>query len=251
MQRELLRGVKHLCTTQVEHRLSCISLIAILHWQTGLRQICKGLKNELCSITAFDLHDCLMADEFVVAIAESLPLTNVNEQSMKGDKISDASVVSQGQALQTKTGKVTTLHLSGNHITDAGVLSLCQALQALLCQVITLNLRVSQIIDARAVSLCQTLQAPSYQVTTLDLSGNQITDAGVVSLRQASQTPSYQVNTLDLTNFFRLGFFSLSRLSETFHKRYFCTNETNERRFQWMFAWNKHAKSRQEINQEV
>ena len=144
-----------------------------------------------------------MADECVVAIAESLPLTNVNEQSMKGDKISDASVVSQGQALQTKTGKVTTLHLSGNHITDAGVLSLCQALQAPLCQVITLNLR-----------------------------GNQITDAGVVSLRQASQTPSYQVNTLDLTNFFRLGFFSLSRLSETFHKRYFCTNETNERRFQ-------------------
>lgn len=144
-----------------------------------------------------------MADKCVVAIAESLPLTNVNEQSMKGDKISDASVVSQGQALQTKTGKVTTLHLSGNHITDAGVLSLCQALQAPLCQVITLNLR-----------------------------SNQITDAGVVSLRQASQTPSYQVNTLDLTNFFRLGFFSLSRLSETFHKRYFCTNETNERRFQ-------------------
>ena len=31
VQRELFRGVKHPCTTQVEHRLNCISLIVVLH----------------------------------------------------------------------------------------------------------------------------------------------------------------------------------------------------------------------------
>ena len=166
--------------------------------QTGLRQICKVLKNELCTVTSLDICGCLMADECVATIAESLPLTNVIKLSLQGNKITDASVVSLCQALQTAACQVTELDLRENQITDAGVASLCQALQTAACQVTELNLHDNQITDAGVASLCQALQTAACKVTILDLSDNQITDAGVVTLCQALQTPSCQVTTLDL-----------------------------------------------------
>ena len=167
--------------------------------QTGLRQICKVLKNELCTVTtSLAICGCLMADECVATIAESLPLTNVIRLSLQGNKITDASVVSLCQALQTAACQVTELNLRDNQITDAGVASLCQALQTTACQVTELNLRYNQITDAGVASLCQALQTVACQVTILDLSDNQITDAGVVTLCQALQTPSCQVTTLVL-----------------------------------------------------
>ena len=166
--------------------------------QTGLRQICKVLKNELCTVTSLDIYSCSMADECVVTIAESLPSTNVTELFLNSNKITDAGVASLSQALQTAACQVTTLSLRENQITDAGVASLSQALQTAACQVTTLNLRENQITDAGVASLSQALQTAACQVTTLDLSRNQITDAGVASLCLALQTAACQVTDLDL-----------------------------------------------------
>ena len=167
--------------------------------QTGLRQICKVLKNELCTVTSLDICGCLMADECVATIAESLPLTNVIQLSLQGNKITDASVVSLCQALQTPTCKVTTLHLGKNQITDAGVSSLCQVLQTAACQVTRLDLGKNQITDAGVASLCQALQTAACKVTELHLSHNQITDAGVANLCLALQTAACKVTQLDLS----------------------------------------------------
>ena len=166
--------------------------------KTGLRQICKVLNNELCTVTSLDLHYCFMADECVVTIAESLPLTNVTELSLRSNKITDAGVASLSQALQIPTCKVTTLHLGKNQITDAGVASLCQALQTAACQVTRLDLGKNQITDTGVASLCQALQTAVCKITKLDLGENQITDAGVASLFQALQTAACQVTRLDL-----------------------------------------------------
>ena len=167
--------------------------------QTGLRQICKMLKNELCTVTYLVFASCLMADECVATIAESLPLTNVIELSLRGNKITDASVVSLCQALQTAACQVTKLDLRENQIIDAGVASLCQALQTAACQVTELNLRYNQITDAGVASLCLALQTAACQVTELDLGINQITDAGVAILCQALQTAACKVTKLDLS----------------------------------------------------
>ena len=168
--------------------------------QTGLRQICNVLKNELCTVTSLNLHYCLMADECVVTIAESLPSTNVTELSLKSNKITDVGVASLSQALQTAACQVTTFNLSRNQITDAGVASLCQALQKAACQVTTLNLSRNQITDAGVASLRQALQKAACQVTKLDLRENQITDAGVAILCQALQTAACQVTELNLSD---------------------------------------------------
>ena len=167
--------------------------------QTGVRQICKVLKNELCNVTSLSLCSCSMADECVVTIAESLPSTNVTKLFLYSNKITDAGVASLSQALQTAECQVTTLNLSENQITDAGVASLSQALQTAACQVTTLNLREDQITDAGVASLSQALQTAACQVTTLNLSESQITDAGVASLSQALQTAACQVTELDLS----------------------------------------------------
>ena len=166
--------------------------------QTGVRQICNVLKNELCNVTSLRLYSCSMADECVVTIAESLPSTNVTKLSLYSNKITDAGVASLSQALQTSAFQVTTLNLSENQITDAGVASLSQALQTAACQVTILNLSENQITDAGVASLCQALQTAACQVTELDLSENQITDAGMASLSQALQTAECQVTTLNL-----------------------------------------------------
>ena len=166
--------------------------------QTGVRQICKVLKNELCTVTSLGLGSCSMADECVVTIAESLPSTNVTTLSLHSNKTTDAGVASLSQALQTAECQVTTLSLHENQITDAGVASLSQALQTAACQVTTLDLSESQITDAGVAILSQALQTAACQVTTLDLSENQITDAGVASLSQALQTAACQVTKLDL-----------------------------------------------------
>ena len=166
--------------------------------QTGLTQICKVLKNELCTVTFLVFSSCLMADECVATIAESLPLTKVIKLSLRGNKITDASVVSLCQALQTAACQVTELDLRENQITDAGVASLCQALQTAACKVTKLYLNGNQVTDAGVASLCQALQTAACKVTILDLSYNQITDAGVVTLCQALQTLSCQVTTLVL-----------------------------------------------------
>ena len=167
--------------------------------QTGVRHICKVLKNELCNVTCLSLCSCSMADECVVTIAESLPSTNVTTLSLYSNKITDAGVASLSQALQTAACQVTTLYLSENQITDAGVASLSQALQTAACQVTTLNLSESQITDAGVASLCQALQTAACQVTELDLNENQITDAGIASLCQALQTAACQVTSLKLS----------------------------------------------------
>ena len=62
--------------------------------QTGLRQIRKLLKNELCTVTSLDFYSCWMGDICVATIAESLPLTNVIELSLEKNKITDVSVAS-------------------------------------------------------------------------------------------------------------------------------------------------------------
>ena len=166
--------------------------------QTGVRQICKVLKNELCTVTSLGLCSCSMADECVVTIAESLPSTNVTTLFLYSNKTTDAGVASLSQALQTAECQVTTLSLHENQITDAGVASLSQALQTAACQVTTLDLSENQITDAGVAILSQALQTAACQVTTLDLSENQITDAGVASLSQALQTAACQVTKLDL-----------------------------------------------------
>ena len=166
--------------------------------QTGVRHICKVLKNELCNVTSLSLNYCSMADECVVTIAESLPSTNVTTLSLYSSKITDAGVASLSQALQTAACQVTKLDLSESQITDAGVASLSQALQTAACQVTTLYLSENQITDAGVASLSQALQTAACQVTKLDLSESQITDAGVASLCQALQTEACQVTTLDL-----------------------------------------------------
>ena len=167
--------------------------------QTGVRQIFKVLKNELCTVTSLSLGSCSMADECVVTIAESLPSTNVTKLFLSSNKITDAGVASISQALQTAACQVTILNLSENQITDAGVASLSQALQTAACQVTILNLSENQITDAGVASLSQALQTAACQVTTLNLSENQITDAGVASLSQALQTAACQVTTLNLS----------------------------------------------------
>ena len=166
--------------------------------QTGVRQMCNVLKNELCHVTTLSLCSCSMADECVVTIAESLPSTTVTKLSLSSNKITDAGVASLSQALQTAACQVTTLNLNESQITDAGVASLSQALQTAACQVTELHLSKNQITDAGVASLCQALQTAACQVTTLDLSKNQITDAGVASLRLALQTAACQVTRLDL-----------------------------------------------------
>ena len=168
--------------------------------QTGLRQICKMLKNELCTVTSLDFSSCIMADECVATIAESLPSTNVIELSLQWNKITDASVVSLCQALQTAACQVTKLHLRENQITDAGVASLCQALQTTTCQVTKLKLLDNQITDAGVASLCQALQTVACKVTILDLSDNKIADTGVASLCQALQTEACKVTELHLSD---------------------------------------------------
>ena len=167
--------------------------------QTGVRQIFKVLKNELCNVTSLSLCSCSMADECVVTIAESLPSTNVTYLFLYSNKITDAGVASLSQALQTAACQVTILDLSENQITDAGVASLCQALQTAACQVTRLNLSENQITDAGVASLCLALQTAACQVTNLDLGRNQITDAGVASLCQALQTAACQVTRLNLS----------------------------------------------------
>ena len=167
--------------------------------QTGLRQICKMLKNELCTVTSLDFSSCLMADECVATIAESLPLTNVIKLSLEKNKITDAGVASLCQALQAPECRVTTLSLSNNQISDAGVITLCPALQTASCQVTKLDLSRNQITDAGVANLFQALQTAACKVTSLYLSYNQITDAGVTTLCRTLKGAQCPVQVLNLS----------------------------------------------------
>ena len=166
--------------------------------QTGLRQICKLLKNELCTVVSLDFYSCSMGDECVATIAESLPLTNVINLSLEKNKITDAGVASLCQALQAPECRVTTLSLSNNQISDAGVITLCQALQTPSCQVTKLDLSRNQITDAGVANLFQALQTAACKVTSLYLSYNQITDAGVTTLCRTLKGAQCPVQVLNL-----------------------------------------------------
>ena len=167
--------------------------------QTGLRQICKVLKNELCTVTYLDFTSCLIADECVATIAESLPLTNVIKLSLEKNKITDAGVASLCQALQAPGCRVTTLSLSNNQISDAGVIILCQTLQTPSCQVTKTDLSRNQITDAGVANLFQALQTAACKVTSLYLSYNQITDAGVTTLCRTLKGAQCPVQVLNLS----------------------------------------------------
>ena len=166
--------------------------------QSGIRRICKSLKNEFCAVETLELPGCGLNDQCVDCMRE-LVSSRLTELLLSLNEITDAGVISLSQALQSAACKVTTLDLSFNQITDAGVTSLSQALQSSACKVTTLHLRGNQITDAGVISLSQALQSSACKVTTLDLSGNQITDAGVTSLSQALQSSACKVTTLHLS----------------------------------------------------
>ena len=165
--------------------------------QSGIRRICKSLDKEFCPVVRLLLVDCGLNDE-CVEYMRGLVSSRLTELVLVRNQITDASVTSLSQALQSPACKVTTLHLGGNQITDAGVTSLSQALQSPACKVTTLDLQRLQITDAGVTSLSQALQSPACKVTTLHLGDSHITDADVASLSQALQSPACKVTTLHL-----------------------------------------------------
>ncbi|XP_078348517.1 NACHT, LRR and PYD domains-containing protein 12-like [Oculina patagonica] len=181
--------------------------------RTGVRRICNSLEKDACTVTELKLSYCRLDVGCVDCITE-LVFSKLTELLLIGNQITNASVVSLSQALQSSTCRVTKLDLSYNHITDAGVVNLSEALKSSACQITSLNLGFNQITDAGVVTLSEALQSSACQVNFLYLHGNQITDVGVDNLSQALRSSACQVTSLYL-NYNQITDAGVKSLSQT------------------------------------
>ena len=195
---------------------------------SGIKRICKSLKNECCPVTELSFRDVRLTDECVDCISRLVcrkltalrmtkggitsvaslcdalkgPNCKVTTLDLRRNQITVEGVTSLSNVLQCSSCKVTTLGLTesqSNQLIDTGFGSLCNALQQPSCKVITLDLSFCKFSVTNFGSLCEALKQSSGIVTRLNLTHCQITDTDVTVLCNALQHPSCTVTTLDLS----------------------------------------------------
>ncbi|XP_050951511.1 protein NLRC5 [Labeo rohita] len=193
---------------------------------SGVKQLCTGLKNINCKLEILRLSDCSITEEGYKALASALrsnsshlielDLTGndpgqsgVNELSdllqdpncqLKTLRLNDCGLTDKScSALATVLGSDTSLkelNMSNNNLQDSGVKQLCTGLKNINCKLEILRLSDCSITEEGYKALASALRSNSSHLIELDLTGNDHGQSGVNELSDLLQDPNCQLKTL-------------------------------------------------------
>uniref|UniRef100_A0A8C1R1J3 Uncharacterized protein n=1 Tax=Cyprinus carpio TaxID=7962 RepID=A0A8C1R1J3_CYPCA len=135
---------------------------------SGVKEICEGLKNPVCELKILKLSKCDLTDESCSAFAS---------------------------VLSSDSSSLRDLDLSNNNLQDSGVELLSDGLKEN-CKLEKLCLSDCSITEEGYKALASALRSNPSHLIELDLTGNDPGQSGVKELSDLLQDPNYQLKTL-------------------------------------------------------
>ncbi|XP_050956700.1 ribonuclease inhibitor-like [Labeo rohita] len=193
---------------------------------SGVKEICEGLKNPVCELKILKLSDCSITEEGYKALASALRSnpSHLIELDLTGNDPGQSGVKELNDLLQDPNCQLKTLrflgpaadeacqyvtgvvgknplllrelNLSGHELGDARVNQITALLQDKHCQLNTLILSNCSITEEGYKALASALRSNPSHLIELDLTGNDPGQSGVKELNDLLQDPNCQLKTL-------------------------------------------------------
>uniref|UniRef100_A0A8C4SUZ6 NACHT domain-containing protein n=1 Tax=Erpetoichthys calabaricus TaxID=27687 RepID=A0A8C4SUZ6_ERPCA len=212
-------------------RLTELTLSKNIMEDSGVNQLCEGLRSENCKLEKLNLSSCGLTSRCCSALSSALcaPHSRLTELNLSKNKdMEDSGVEQLCEVLRSENCKLEKLNLSkccltsrccsalcsalssphsrltelnlreNNKMEDSGVDQLCEGLRSENCKLEKLNLELCGLTSRCSSSLSSVLSSPHSQLTELNLRFNSLGDAGARQLCECLRTPDCKLKTLSL-----------------------------------------------------
>ncbi|CAM4659104.1 unnamed protein product [Leuciscus chuanchicus] len=193
---------------------------------SGVKEICEGLKSPVCELKILKLSDCSITEEGYKALASALRSnpSHLIELDLRGNDPGQSGVKELDDLLQDQNCQLKTLRLrncglteescsalatvlrsnsslkeldmSNNNLQDSGVKKLQNALENTNCTLERLRFSDCRITEEGYKALASALRSNPSHLIELDLTGNDPGQSGVKKLNDLLQDPNCQLKTL-------------------------------------------------------
>ncbi|KAI2650826.1 Ribonuclease inhibitor [Labeo rohita] len=167
---------------------------------SGVKEICEGLKNPVCELKILKLSDCSITEEGYKALASALRSnpSHLIELDLTGNDPGQSGVKELNDLLQDPNCQLKTLRFLGAAADDA-----CQYVTGIVGKnpllLRELNLSEHELGDTRVNQIAALLQDKHCQLNTLILNNNCITEGGCHVLAAALNSNPSNLTELDLS----------------------------------------------------
>ncbi|XP_051780885.1 NACHT, LRR and PYD domains-containing protein 3-like isoform X2 [Erpetoichthys calabaricus] len=196
---------------------------------SGVTELCEGLRNTNCKIKKLKLWSCGLTIRCCSALSSALSTSHspLTELDLRGNGLKDSGVIEFSEGMRSKHCKLeklglwscsltsrccsalfsavsdehsqlTELNLSQNELGDSGVTELCEGLRNTNCKIKKLNLEYCRLTSRCCSTLSSALSAPHSRLTELKLSYNNLEDSGVDQLCEGLRSENCKLEKLSL-----------------------------------------------------
>uniref|UniRef100_A0A8C4T9D0 NACHT domain-containing protein n=1 Tax=Erpetoichthys calabaricus TaxID=27687 RepID=A0A8C4T9D0_ERPCA len=213
-------------------RLTELNLSNNIMEDSGVDQLCEGLRSENCKLEKLNLHCCRLTSRCCSALSSALssPHSRLTELDLSNNNNMEDSGVDQlceglrsenckleklnlyqchltsrccsalSSALSAPHSRLTELNLSNNNnMEDSGVDQLCEGLRSENCKLEKLDLSECGLTSRCCSALSSALSSPHSRLTELDLSNNNMEDSGVDQLCEGLRSENCKLEKLNLS----------------------------------------------------
>ncbi|XP_028278969.1 NLR family CARD domain-containing protein 3-like [Parambassis ranga] len=168
---------------------------------SGVKQLCRGLKSPACRLETLSVSGCLITQEGCASLASALTSnpSYLRELDLSYNHPGDSGVKLLSALLNSPDCSLDTLRLSSCNLSERSCEALSSVLSSQFSSLRELDLNDNDLQDSGVNQLCRGLESPDCRLETLSLSGCLITQEGCASLASAlTSNPSY-LRELDLS----------------------------------------------------
>uniref|UniRef100_A0A672QYI7 Uncharacterized protein n=1 Tax=Sinocyclocheilus grahami TaxID=75366 RepID=A0A672QYI7_SINGR len=138
---------------------------------SGVKEICEGLKNPVCELEILKLNNCKRTEKSCQVLATVLSSKTILKE----------------------------MNLNNSHLLDSGVKEICEGLKNPVCELKILNLRKCGLTEKSCSALATVLRSNS-SLKELDMSNNNLQDSGVKKLQTGLENTNCTLKKLRLNN---------------------------------------------------
>ncbi|KAL2079450.1 hypothetical protein ACEWY4_025194 [Coilia grayii] len=161
---------------------------------TGVQELCNGLRNPNCGLETLNLYNCRITEKSFRALASALRSnpSHMRELQLSGNEAGDSGVKHLSSLLEDPNCQLQKLYLSCCSFREEGFKALASALRSNPSHMRELQLNWNEAGDSGVKHLSSLLEDPNFKLEKLHLSHCSIRDEGFRALASAlTSNPSH------------------------------------------------------------